>query len=96
MVIYLGNNTYHMSVKKMKKKADLLDRIDINPSILVGKPVIKGTRIPVYLILELLSAGYDFKKIINSYPSLKERDIRAAIEYAALTIKNEELAELGA
>jgi uncharacterized protein (DUF433 family) len=91
IVIYLGTNTDYMNVKKMKKKADLLDGIDINPSILAGKPVIKGTRIPVYLILELLSAGYDFKKIINSYPSLKERDIRAAIEYAALTIKNEEL-----
>ncbi|MBI5133401.1 MAG: DUF433 domain-containing protein [Thaumarchaeota archaeon] len=80
----------------MKKKTTLLDRIEINPNILAGKPVIKGTRIAVYLILELLSAGYDFRKIINSYPSLTERDIRAAIEYAAVVMKNEELAELDA
>jgi len=80
----------------MKKKPTLLDRIEINPNVLAGKPVIKGTRIPVYLILELLSAGYDFRKIINSYPSLTEDDIRAAIEYAAVMMKNEELVELGA
>ncbi len=80
----------------MKKEPNLLDRIEINPNILAGKPVIKGTRIAVYLILELLSAGYDFRKIIESYPSLTEHDIRAAIEYAAVMMKNEELAELGA
>jgi uncharacterized protein (DUF433 family) len=79
----------------MKKKAALLDRIELNPSILSGKPVIKGTRIPVYLILELLSAGYDYKKIRSSYPSLRDLDIRAAIEYAAAMMKNEEMAELG-
>jgi len=79
----------------MNKKA-LLGRIEISPNVLAGKPVIKGTRIPVYLILELLSAGYDFRKIMKSYPTLTERDIRAAIEYAAAMTKNEELAELGA
>jgi uncharacterized protein (DUF433 family) len=56
------------------------ERIEVNPKILGGKPVIKGTRIPVYLILELLSAGYDFKRIIESYPTLTEEDIKAAVE----------------
>jgi uncharacterized protein (DUF433 family) len=79
----------------MKKRAALLDRIEVNPGILSGKPVIKGTRIPVYLILELLSAGYGYSKIRSSYPSLKDLDIRAAIEYAAAMMKNEEMAELG-
>lgn len=51
------------------------ERIEVNPKILGGKPVIKGTRIPVYLILELLSAGYDFKRIITAYPTLTEEDI---------------------
>lgn len=91
VVIYLRNNTDYMSVKKMKKKADLLDRIDIDPSILAGKPVIKGTRIPVYLILELLSAGYDFKKILENYPQLKKTDIHAALKYAAEVLKEEKV-----
>jgi uncharacterized protein (DUF433 family) len=67
------------------------DRIEVNPEILSGKAVIKGTRIPVYLILELLSAGYDFKKIIKSYPSLTKKDIEAAINYAASLTKNDEV-----
>ena len=65
----------------------------MNPKILGGKPVIRGTRIPVYLILELLSAGYDFKKIMEAYPTLKEEDIKAAVEYAAKIVKNEEAFE---
>jgi len=59
----------------------LIERIEVNPKILAGKPVIKGTRIPVYLILELLAAGYNFKRIMKAYPALKEEDIRAAVEY---------------
>ena len=65
----------------------------MNPKILGGKPVIKGTRVPVYLILELLSAGYDFKRIMEAYPTLKEEDIKAAVEYAAKIVKNEEAFE---
>ncbi len=65
----------------------------MNPKILGGKPVIKGTRIPVYLILELLSAGYSFKRIIKAYPSLTEEDIKAAVNYAAQIVKNEEAFE---
>ena len=57
-------------------------RIVINPKIMRGKPVIRGTRIPVYVILNLLAEGYDYKKIIREYPDLKKEDILAAIEYA--------------
>ncbi|MCK4475995.1 MAG: DUF433 domain-containing protein [Methanophagales archaeon] len=45
-----------------------MTHIEINPKILCGKPVIKGTRIPVYLILELLAAGYDFDQILVEKP----------------------------
>ena len=69
------------------------ERIKVNPKILGGKPVIKGTRIPVYLILELLSAGYDFKRIIKAYPTLTEEDIKAAVDYAVQIVKNEEVYE---
>jgi uncharacterized protein (DUF433 family) len=69
------------------------ERIEVNPKILGGKPVIKGTRIPVYLILELLSAGYSFKRIIKAYPSLTEADVKAAVDYATQIVKNEEACE---
>ena len=69
------------------------ERIKVNPKILGGKPVIKGTRIPVYLILELLSAGYDFKRIIKAYPTLTEEDIKAAVDYAVQIVKNQEVYE---
>ena len=65
--------------------------IEINPKILCGKPVIKGTRIPVYLILELLAAGYDFERIMGAYPDLKREDIEEAIEYASGVVKGEEV-----
>jgi uncharacterized protein (DUF433 family) len=71
----------------------LTERVEVNPKILGGKPVIKGTRVPVYLILELLSAGYDFKRIMEAYPTLKEEDIKAAVDYAAKIVKNEEAFE---
>ena len=77
----------------MCRRQELTTRVEVNPRILGGKPVIKGTRIPVYLILELLSAGYDFKRIIEAYPRLTDDDIRAAVEYAATVMKNEEAFE---
>jgi uncharacterized protein (DUF433 family) len=67
----------------------LTERVEVNPKILGGKPVIRGTRIPVGLILELLSAGYDFRRIVAAYPALKEEDVKAAVEYAAKMGKNE-------
>lgn len=61
-----------------------------NPKIIVGKPVIKGTRIPVYLVLNLLANGYTPEKILKAYPQLTERDIKAVLEYAQARIKYEE------
>lgn len=64
--------------------------ITVNPKIMCGKPVIKGTRIPVYLILNLLAGGYTFERIIKAYPQLTEKDIKAALEYAQVLTKREE------
>ncbi|NPA86853.1 MAG: DUF433 domain-containing protein [Candidatus Diapherotrites archaeon] len=66
-----------------------MERIEVNPRILGGKPVIKGTRIPVYLIIELLAAGMSSKDIIEEYPELTEEDVKAAVEYAARMLKGE-------
>ncbi len=61
----------------------LLNRIKIDPNICFGKPCIKGTRIWVSLILDLLASGYDTKKILEEYPQITEEDIRACIAYGA-------------
>jgi uncharacterized protein (DUF433 family) len=59
------------------------DRIVVDPNIMAGKPVIKGTRIPVDAILRRLVGGASIKDILEDYPNLKEEDIRAALIYAA-------------
>lgn len=66
-------------------------RIEVNPNILLGKPVIAGTRIPVYLILNLLAAGYDYDRIIQAYPGLDREDIEAALSYAGQRMRFEEV-----
>jgi len=68
-----------------------MDRITFNPKILGGKPIIKGTRISVQFILELLSAGMEIDEILEQYPHLEREDILAALDYAAKTIANEEI-----
>ena len=59
-----------------------LNRIEVNPKIQGGKPVIKNTRIPIYIILQMIADGATFKEIIKEYPKLTEEDIRAAVEYS--------------
>jgi len=65
------------------------DRITADPKVLVGKPVIRGTRIPVYVILELLAAGNTRDEILQAYPQLTAEDVIAAIEYASLVLRGE-------
>ena len=67
----------------------VLDRIEINPDVMLGKPVIRGTRIPVELILRKLGEGATEDDLLDAYPRLTEADIRAALSYAAETIAHE-------
>jgi uncharacterized protein (DUF433 family) len=69
----------------------LSQRIEINPDILMGKPVIAGTRIPIYLILNLMASGYDEERIIQAYPILTREDIQAALWYAEQRMRYEEV-----
>lgn len=62
----------------------LLSVIEINSEVMDGLPCIKGTRIPVYIILELVQEGHDFEAIIEQYPSLSRDKIKAAIHFATL------------
>ena len=61
----------------------LLQRISIDPNVCFGKSCIKGSRIGVSLILDLLSSGTLIEDVLSEYPQLKEEDIRAAIAYGA-------------
>jgi uncharacterized protein (DUF433 family) len=61
----------------------LMERIQIDPAVCSGKPVIAGTRIPVHLILDLLAADETIEGILLAYPGLKADDIKACIKYAA-------------
>ena len=65
-------------------------RIQTNPKAMLGKPVIRGTRIPVELILRKLAEGGREEDLLDAYPRLTREDIRAAIAYAADIVANEE------
>lgn len=67
------------------------DRIEINPNVMMGKPVIKGTRITVELVLLKLGEGATEADLLDAYPRLTRDDIRAAITYAADTVAHEEI-----
>ena len=76
----------------MKK---LMERISVDPHVCHGQPCVKGTRIMVYLVLELLEAGYDADKIIQGYyPQLKKQDIEACLHYAAGLIRDADVRAL--
>jgi uncharacterized protein (DUF433 family) len=62
---------------------DLLKRITLNPDICFGKPTIRNMRYPVELILDLLSGGMTNEEILADYPDLEEKDIYAALDFAA-------------
>ena len=68
----------------------ITDRTEINPKVMLGKPVIRGTRIPVELILRKLSEGATERDLADAYPRLTREDIQAAIGYAADTLAHEE------
>ena len=64
--------------------------IEVNPKIMLGKPVIRGTRITVELILKKLSEGADEGSVLDAFPRLTREDIHAAIRYAADAMSHEE------
>lgn len=68
-------------------KFDWKDRISVNPDVCHGKPCIRGTRIWVSLILDLLAGGGTVEEILEEYPQLKQEDIQACIGYGAETVR---------
>jgi uncharacterized protein (DUF433 family) len=71
------------------------DRIEINPKVMLGKAVIRGTRIPVELVLRKLSEGASEADLLEAYPRLTRDDIYAAMRYAADTLAHEQVVFIG-
>jgi uncharacterized protein (DUF433 family) len=64
------------------KRQEIEERIVRDPAVLVGKPVVRGTRVPVSLILNYLAHGHTIDELIGDYPNLTREDIEAAVAYA--------------
>ena len=78
----------HLSIMEFS----MFNYISVNPEICGGKPCIKGTRIPVFMVLELLEQGITFDRIIRDYyPQLNIEQIKACIEYANFLVKEEDI-----
>ena len=75
---------------------DWQEHIVIDPEILVGKPVIRGTRLAVEFILDLLAQGWTEAELLRNYPGLTQEDLRACLAYASATLKAEKVYPLAA
>ncbi len=67
------------------------ERIVVDPEILVGKPTIKGTRLAVEFIIDLLAEGWSHADILSNYPGLTVEDIQACLSYASVMLKAEKV-----
>ncbi len=75
----------------MEKQLPYQDRIIVDPNILAGKPVVRGTRIPVELVLKRLAQDLDMQTIFAAYPRLTKEDVKACIAYAYALVEGEEV-----
>ena len=80
-----------MVIPMKAKEKDLLNRITINPKILVGKPTIRGLRISVEQVLRALAAGIPSEDLLADYPELEPEDIHAVLAYAAELVAEEQV-----
>ena len=72
-------------------KRKRVDRIEVNPKVMLGKPVIRGTRVTVELILEKLAADMSIDEILEDYPRLEREDVLAALAYARQALGTDEI-----
>jgi uncharacterized protein (DUF433 family) len=70
------------------KEDQLLERITLNPKVMVGKPVIRGTRLTVEYILNLLAHGATFEEILQEYDGLASEDLQACLLFAAQSLQS--------
>ncbi|MBI2175821.1 DUF433 domain-containing protein [Candidatus Woesearchaeota archaeon] len=70
---------------------DFMKRIVVDPKVMAGKPVVKGTRIPVDAILQRIADGMTIDEILLDYPNITRDDIKAALEYSANVVRGEDI-----
>jgi uncharacterized protein (DUF433 family) len=70
------------SINLAEVEMEKLDRIQINPKICLGQPIVRGTRITVSVILKLLASGRSIQDVIEAYPELEVTDVQEAMKYA--------------
>ena len=75
----------------MKEHSRYFDRIVVDPAILTGKPVVRGTRIPVELVLKRLAQDLDFQTLFVAYPRLTPEDVKACLAYAEAIVEGEQV-----
>jgi uncharacterized protein (DUF433 family) len=80
----------------MTKDEQLLERIALNPKVMVGKPVVKGTRLTVEYILNLLAHGATVTEILDEYDRLTQEDIQACLLFATRSLENTDFMPLAA
>jgi uncharacterized protein (DUF433 family) len=72
------------------------ERVVLDPNVLAGKPVLKGTRLAVEFIIDLLAEGWSEEQLLSNYPALTHEDIQACLAYAAETLRGEKVFPLSA
>jgi uncharacterized protein (DUF433 family) len=82
-------DTQECSEAGMSDDRALLDRISTDPEVMVGKPVVRGTRIPVEVVLGFLSANPDLGELLQAYPHLTVDDVKACLAYARAAVRRQ-------
>jgi uncharacterized protein (DUF433 family) len=67
-----------------------VERIEVDPDVKAGKPVVKGTRIPVYIVLDMLGDGADIGDVLEAYPDLEAEDVKACLRYASKRVQRDD------
>jgi uncharacterized protein (DUF433 family) len=82
----------NIEVAAIPMAREIADRITIDPAVMIGKPVIKGTRMPVELVLAKLAANPDLDEFFLDYPELSVEDVKAVLAYASTLVPNPQAA----
>ena len=84
----LWSSMVNTKVVMLPMAQEIAERITIDPAVMVGKPVIKGTRMPVELVLAKLAANPDLDEFLLDYPELTVEDVKAVLAYASTLLPN--------